>query len=388
MGEVTITKVSTKQDIKRFIRFAKRLYAHCPHYVPDMDSDIKSMMSLHSKRFETQAFLALDGQKVVGRVLAIISHPANKKWNEHVVRFGLFEAEDRIEVSRKLLNAVEEWGKARGMDTLQGPLGLTDFDKEGMLIEDFDMDGTMSTIYNPPYYPQHMEQLGMKKAADWLQCLVDVPQEVPERFKKTARIASNLYHLHIKIISHKEAYRDGWISRIFTLFNKAYAPLFGFAAFSQHDAEIIARKYLPLLDTKLMPVVLDDKGNLIGAAVTMGSLTHAMRQANGRLWPMGWLYLLKTLCLRHEKKAEMLLIGVDPTFQGLGVTALIFEYLIGEYIRQGYKTAETGPQLETNTKELTQWKYLNSRLVKRRRCYEKKFENTEQQSKDIQNNEE
>ena len=383
MGEVTITKVTTKQDVKRFIQFAKRLYAHCPHYVPDLDSDIKNMVSLHSKRFETQAFLTLDGQEVVGRVLAIISYPANRKWNQHVVRFGMFETIDRIEVSRKLLNAVEQWGKTHGMDTLQGPLGLTDFDKEGMLVEDFDMDGTMSTIYNPPYYPQHMEQLGMKKAADWVQCVVDVPQEVPERYKRTARIASKLYHLHIKIITHKEAYRDGWISRIFTLFNKAYAPLFGFASFSEHDAEKLANKYLPLLDTRLMPVVLDDEGNLIGAAVTMGSLTHAMRKANGRLWPLGWLHLLKSLRLRHENKVEMLLIGVDPDFQGLGATALIFEYLIGEYIRQGYKTAETGPQLETNSKELSQWSYLNAKLVKRRRCYEKKLENTEQQTKDI-----
>lgn len=361
-----------------FVRLTERLYAGCPYYVPDMDTDIRDTFDPRKNAgldfSEIQPFIAYDENgNVVGRIAGIVNHRANEKWHTKNVRFGFIEFIDDKDVSAALLEAVEHWGRERGMDCIQGPMGIFDFDKEGMLVEDFDRMGSMVTIYNPPYYPEHLEALGYEKEVDWLQVSIEVPKDVPAKYARVAALSKEMFGLHTRKLTKFDISRCGYGKKVFGLLNEAYSSLFGYTEMSDRQIETYLKRYLPLLDLRMLSVVEDEKGELVGVAITMPSLSHALRKSKGRLWPLGWFYLLRALKWRREEKAEMFLVAVRPDYQGLGVNALFFNDLIPVYNRLGFRYAETGPQLEDNMKELNQWKPLHPTFTKRRRCYKKKL---------------
>ncbi len=379
MPTITVEKATTKKQMNDFVRLPHRLYADSEQYVPDLDMDIRDNFNPKKNAgleySDMQPFVAYNEQgQCVGRVVGIINRHANEKWNVKCVRFGLIEFVDDMEVSTALLQAVEEWGREHGMNMMQGPMGILDFDKEGMLVEDFDMMGSMITIYNPPYYPQHMEKLGFEKEVDWLQVRVDVPQETPAKYKRVADYVKGNYGLRVIKLTKDDMYKRGFGRKIFELLNLAYSPLFGYTDLTDRQINDLVDRYIPLVDLRMVPVVVDKDENIIGVAVTMGCLSEALRKSGGKLLPFGWYHLLKALKFKHEPLVEMLLIAVHPDYQGFGVNALFFTDLIPVYNELGYKEAETGPQLEDNTRELSQWKPLNPRLVKRRRCYKKNIQ--------------
>ena len=256
------------------------------------------------------------------------------------------------------------------MTCIQGPMGIFDFDKEGMLVEDFDQMGSMVTIYNYPYYPKHMEALGYEKEVDWLQIRIEVPREVPAKYARVAGLSKEMFGLHVRKLNTDEALK-GYGRKVFKLLNEAYAPLFGYTELSDRQIDTYLKRYVPLLDWQMIPVVENEQGELIGVAITMVSLSHALRKAKGRLFPWGWFHLIRALRWKRETKAELFLVAVRPDYQGLGVNALFFADLIPIYNKFGFVCAETGPQLEDNVKELSQWKPLNPTFTKRRRCYKK-----------------
>lgn len=375
MKRIRIKTVKTKHEINDFVNLTDRIYADCPQYVPDLKSDIKDIFNPNNvilEHSEIKAFVAYDEEgKATGRILGIINHNANKKWNTRNVRFGYIEFLDDIEISKALLEAVEKWGREKGMEYIQGPMGFFDFDKEGMLIEDFDQTGSMVTIYNPPYYPKHMETLGYKKEVDWVQVCLEVPKEIPAKYSRVAKLSQEMFGLHVKKLNNTDIYKRGYGRKIFNLINTAYSPLFGYTELSEKQIDLYIDKYLPLIDKKMVPVIENEDGELIGVTITMGSLSHAMQKAKGSLFPFGWYYILRSLKWKREEKAELLLIAIRPDYQGLGVNALFFNDLIPIYNKYKFKYAETGPQLEDNIKELSQWKALNPTYTKRRRCYKK-----------------
>lgn len=377
MEKIDVVKVSSKRQLDDFISLPATIYRDCQQYVPDLESDTRSLLApKRNPAFEfsaIQPFVAYCGGSAVGRIVGIINRKANERWQTCNVRFALIEFVDDRRVSAALLQAVAEWGRSLGMDRIEGPLGITDFDKEGMLIEDFDLTGTMSTIYNPPYYHLHLEALGFGKEVDWLQVRIEVPREVPARYARTAQYAREQIGLRVVKLTNGQILRGGYGKKVFDLLNTAYSPLFGFSQLSERQVDDFLRKYLSLIDKRLIPVVLNAEGEVVGVAVTMGCLSQAMRKARGRLWPLGWWHLLKALKWRREGSAEMLLIAVRPDYQGLGVNALFFDDLIPIYNQLGFRWAETGPQLEDNVRELSQWKPLKPQYVKRRRCYTKKI---------------
>lgn len=378
MSTVEVRKVSSRKDMNDFICVAETIYHACPQYVPDLESDIRVSFD-HRKNpglefSDIQPFVAYQNGKPVGRIVGIVNHKANKKWGVHNVRFSMIEFIDDMEVSSALLKTVEDWGRSFGMDTLQGPLGITDFDKEGMLVEDFDLLGSMVTIYNPSYYPRHMEALGMEKETDWLQVRIQIPTEVPAKYARVSSYVKEQMGLRVVKLSVHEIRHCGYDKQIFGLLNKAYEPIFGFSELSVGQISSLLDKYLHLIDLNLIPVIVDERQEVKGVAITMGSLSHAMRKAKGKLLPLGWYHLLKALKWKREDHAEMLLIAIHPDYQGLGVNTLFFDDLIPIYNKYGFQWAETGPQLEDNVRELTQWKPLNPKYVKRRRCYKRKIE--------------
>lgn len=373
MSKIDVVKVGCKREMDDFIRLPYRIYENCAQYVPDLEGEIRNLFNEKKNPAFTfsqiQPFVAYRDGVCVGRIVGIINNKANERWKTQNVRFSMIEFEDDLDVSKALIEAVSQWGKSLGMDTIHGPLGITDFDKEGMLVEDFHLMGSMNTVYNLEYYPRHMEALGFEKEVDWVQIRINIPQEIPARYARTAQYAREQIGLRVEKLNRNAKDLQIYVRKVFELFNEAYAPIFGFSEISKEQTDLFLDKYISLIDFNLIPIVLNDKDEIVGVAVTMGSLSKAMRKANGKLWPFGWWPLLKALKWRPEDNAEMLLVAVRPDYQGLGVNALFFDDLIPIYNKYGFRWAETGPQLEDNVRELTQWKPLQPEYVKRRRCF-------------------
>ena len=374
MNSIKVIKVQSKKEMKMFISFPHTLYQKYDNYVPDLDSDVEGFFNPKKNRnlayADVQPFLAMRDGEVVGRIAGVVSHKSNSTWNKRIVRFTYIEFIDDLDVSKALLDTVAEWGKSFGMNEIQGPMGIIDFDKEGMLIEDFDLPGCFMEFWNPPYYKSHMEQLGFKKGADWLQIRFEVPEQIPPRFQRVADYSKQEFGVHVVRKTKKEI-TQGYSHKIFKLLNESFAQLYGFAPFSEEQAEEVLARFLPFLDMDMVPIVEDNKGELVGIAVTCRDFSDGIKKTHGKLLPLGWLHLLKAIKLGKQDKAQLMIIGIRPDMQGMGVNATIFAHLIPIYHKLGIKWCETNPQLDTNVRELSQWKPLNPKTVKRRRCWQK-----------------
>lgn len=371
---VEIKKVTSRKELKQFIRFNYEFYKNNPYAVPDLYDDMLRTFSPGKNAAldfcEADYFLALREGRIVGRVAAIINRRANATWKKRQVRFGWIDFIDDIEVSSALIDTVRQWGRERGMDTIEGPLGFTDLDAEGMLIEGFDQLSTMATTYNYPYYPRHMEQLGLTKSVDWVEMKIYVPDEIPEKHRRIADIIQRKYGLRVRKLSGKRRLlHSGVVHDIFRLINEAYAPLFGYSEMTEKQIDQYVRMYLPVLDLRMVTVVENTAGELVAVGISMPSLSSALQRARGRLLPLGWFYLLRALRWRRPEVLDLLLVAVRPDYQNKGVNALLFTDLIPIYRQLGFKYAESNPELEVNDKVQSQWQYFQTEQHKRRRCY-------------------
>ncbi len=374
---LTIIPVTTKKEMKQFICFNYALYKDSPYAVPELYTDVRDTLDPNKNAAfefcEAQPFIALRDGKVVGRIVAIINHKANSVWNKKAVRFGWVDFIDDVEVVDALFATVEQWGRERGMTEVHGPLGFTDFDPEGMLVEGFDRIGTMATIYNYPYYPVHMERMGYVKDVDWMEYLLTAPEALPEKHARITRIVKEKYGLRVvKYTSHSKLARERGVA-IFELLNEAYADLYGYSALSPKQIQQYINSYLPLLDLRLVPIIVDKNDNLIGFGVLLPSLAKAFQKARGFMFPFGWWHLVKALKWNSTQTTEMLLVAVKPEYQGKGAVALIFDDIIPVHNNLGYKWSESNPELESNSKMQAQWDYFERENHKRRRAYMKKI---------------
>ena len=374
----TVKAVQTKRQMNDFLALPRVIYRGNSCYVPDLEADVRDWFDpKHNpglQHCEVAPFVAYsESGKPVGRIVGIINRKANQIWKGSCVRFGWIEFIDDADVSGALLKAVEDWGRSKGMDSIQGPLGISDFDKEGMLVEDFDKLGSAITIYNPPYYPEHMVQHGYSKEVDWVQIKVEVPEEVPARFARVQKLVSEMYGLKVKKLTYDEVFQGGYGRKIFRLLNEAYSQLFGYTPHTDEEADAFVQHYMRMLDLRMLPMVEDAEGNLIACSITMPNLSRALQKSGGRMLPFGWYHLLRALKWEHEPEVELLLIAVHPEWQALGINALLFADLIPVFNEIGFRYAETGPMLENNMKVLSQWKALNPTFYKRRRCFTKEI---------------
>lgn len=371
---VEIKKVSNKAELKKFIRFNYEFYKDNPYSVPDLYDDMLNTFSPQKNAAfefcEADYFLAMRDGKIVGRVAAIINHRANETWNKKVVRFGWIDFVDDLDVSRALIDTVKQWGRERGMNEIEGPLGFTDMDAEGMLIDGFDQLSTMATIYNYPYYPEHMNLLGLERSADWVEMKVYIPDAIPEKHKRISAIIAQKYKLHIrKITSRKEIKETGIAHDIFRLINKAYTPLFNYSQMTERQIDQYVNMYVPVLDLRMVSIVENEQNEIVAVGISMASLSEALQKAKGKLLLFGWFHLLKALKWKRPKMLDLLLVAVRPDYQGKGVNALLFTDLIPVYQELGFEYAETNPELEMNDKVQNQWQYFKTEQHKRRRCF-------------------
>lgn len=377
MSSIQIKRVETKKDLKRFIEFHYDLYKGNPYDVPNLYSDEVNTLSKNKNAAfdfcEAEYYLALKEGKIVGRVAAIINHKANEKWKKKDVRFGWIDFIDDIEVSRALFKAVEEYGRKKGMDDIVGPLGFTDMDPEGMLTWGFDKLGTMATIYNYEYYPQHMEKLGgWEKDNDYVEYYLVVPEKSPEKYTKIAEMVEKRYNLHVRKLTKKDIFQGGYGKKLFDLINLTYSDLYGFSELTDRQIDQYVKMYFPLADLDLVTVIEDgNKDNqLAGLGITIPSLSRALQKCRrGRLFPFGWWHLLRAIKFHKTDGVDLLLMGFLPEYRSKGANALLFADLIPRYVNYGFKWGETQVEMESNEGVQSQWGPLDPINHKKRRCY-------------------
>ena len=374
---VQIKVVESKAELKTFVRFANKLYKDNKYYVPAIVFD--ELATFDKKKngafdfCEAELYLAYKDDKVVGRVAAIINNKANECWKVNQVRFGWIDFIDDIEVSTALLDAVAAFGKARGMDQIVGPLGFTDFDPEGMLVEGFDRISTMALIYNHPYYPEHLKKLGFGKETGWLEYRISIPEKLDERYYNLAETVKERYNLKVLKLSRREIIKKGYGQKFFDLINQTYCNLYGFSPLSPKQIDSYVDTYLSLIDTRMITFVENDKGELIGAAAAIPQLAYALQKCRGELFPLGWWYLLKAMFLKRPETLELLLIGVRPDYQNCGVNSLIILDLAERFREMGFKYAETNAMLENNDKIHAMWKPFEKEQHKARWVFGKEI---------------
>ena len=374
---VEIKKIEpTKSNLKKFTQFQIDLYEGNPYYVPPLISDdLGTLSPAKNPAFdfcEAVYYMAYKDGKPVGRIAGIINKQVNEKHGRATARFGFIDFIDDEEVSKALIEAVEKWAREKGMNKMIGPMGFTDMDHEGMLVDGFEELGTMATIYNYDYYPRHIEKLGYAKEADWVEFLMEVPDKIPEKYDRIADIVKKKYGLRVKKYKSPKKAKEEIGRPLFHLINEAYDGLYEYSHLTERQIDYYIGIYLSLINFDLLAAIVDKDDKLVGIGISMPSLSRALQKSKGKLFPFGWYHLLRALKCKTDR-VDLLLVAVKPEYVNKGVNALLFQDLIPYYIKYGFKYAESNLELETNNKVQGQWDYFTNRQHRRRRAYQKQL---------------
>ena len=371
-NRIQVVPVRGRKMLRQFIDFPIKLYKGCDKWVPSFEDD--EYKSLGDKNpslsfCDRELYLALEDKRIVGRVAAIINHNADKKWNERTVRFGWIDFVEDFDVAKALIDKVIEWGHERGAEKIKGPLGFTDMDREGLLVEGFENESPFTVIYNYPYYGEYLERMGCTKDADWTQRYVELPDEIPPMFQY-ANLVEKRYG--IRIYTARTVAKMAKRGReMFHVLNDAFAPLYEYTKLSEEQIDGYVKQYVPVMNKDLVAFVVNDKDELVGFTVTMPHISAAVRKAKGRIFPFGWMHLLPALNPRRNDTVEALLIGVLPEYQAKGAAMLMFKHLHATYTRRGIKRMLLNPQLEDNHKVQSLFGVYDPKPYQRRRSYVK-----------------
>lgn len=374
MSNIIIKEVNTKRDLNKFIKFADDLYKGNEFYVPQMHSDIK--LTFDRKKngayeyCDSLIILAYKEDKVVGRLVGIINYKYNEKVNEKHLRFTHFDVIDDFEVTKEMFEYIGRWGKEKGMDTFAGPLGFVDFDRHGLLIEGFDKLGLSFTSYNYPYYMDHLEKLGFEKDVDDVEYLVKIPEKIDPRIERIKDAVLRKFEL--KLLKFKKA-KDimPYIYDAFEIYNNAFYALHGTVMLTDKQIDQFIKQYIPLVDLKYVPIIVDKNDKVVGFAVLVPSLSKASIKAKGKMFPFGWYHLLNAL--KNNDVLDMYLIAIKPELQGYGLNSILMHDVTKCAMEDGIKYAETGPELENNLKVRSQWENYDAEIIRKRRCYLRKI---------------
>ena len=374
MNKIEVRQVSTRKALKKFVNFPFQLYKGNAFWVPPLKFDeINTLRKDKNPAFEfceAEYWIAYRDGVTVGRIAGIINPHEIQRSNSRLVRFGWIDFIDDPEVSHALIESVKEWGKSKGMTGIHGPLGFNDMDAEGMLIEGFDEISSLSAIYNYPYYTNHMEKLGFRKATDFIQFEIKIPDKSPEKVERLTRIVLEKYNLRMLKPRKAKEIRP-YANKMFTMYNDAFRDLYGFTALSQQQMDYYTKMYFGFIRPEFVSLVLDAKDDVVGFGITMPSLALALQKAKGSLLPFGFIHILRAI--RKNDIIHMYLVGVRPDYQGKGILALVYHELTKAYISAGIKLARTHPQLEENLRAVAIWKNYDSRVYIRRRVCIKDF---------------
>ncbi len=364
----------TRSQLRTFTKFGIDFYDGNPYFVPPLiHDDVNTLSPKVNPAFdfcEAQCFMAYRDGKPVGRIAAIINNVVNERTGNKDLRFGFLDFIDDNEVVDALFDAAAKWGRSKGMTSMVGPMGFTDMDHEGMLVEGFEEVGTMATIYNYPYYPMQMARMGFEPEAEWVEMSIKIPDSIPDRYARVAEIVKKRNNLRVIKFTSRKQIKEQYGHAIFDLVNRAYDQLYGYSPLTERQINYYIEMYLGIINLDLVTLVVDENDKLVAVGISIQSFSKALQQSRGKLFPSGWWHLLGALRGKTET-VDLLLIAVDPEYQNKGVNALLFTDLIPNYIKAGFKYAETNPELHSNQKVQSQWEYFETRQHKRRRSFRK-----------------
>lgn len=375
--DITIKAIPLeKSAIKKYVQYGVDMYKGNPYYVPPLIiDDVNTLMPTKNPAFdfcEAQPFMAYRDGKPVGRITAIINKKANERTGTQTLRFGFVDFIDDDDVVDALFEAAAAWGRERGMTRMVGPMGFSDMDHEGMLTFGFDEIGTMATIYNYAYYPEQMERMQFGKEVDYVEYRIKIPEKIPEKYQRVADIVAKRYDLKVKKYTSRKALKNDYGTQIFDLINRAYDGLYGYVPLTTRQIEYYIDMYLGILRLDGISLIVDKDDQLVGVGISMPSMSRALQQSEGKLFPTGWYYLLKGLLGKNDV-VDLLLVAIAPEYQNKGVNALLFTQLIPAFNENGYKSAESNVELEGNENVQKQWEYFERRLHRRRRIWQKEI---------------
>lgn len=367
---------SSRKELKKYVQFGIDHYKGNPYFVPPLIFDeIDTLSPQKNPAFDfcqAKSFMAYRDGKPVGRITGIINTVVNERIGEKTMRFGFADWIDDTEVVDALFAAVEKWGKEKGMTSIVGPMGFTDMDHEGMLVEGFEELGTMATIYNHAFYPTHMQRMGFEKDVEWVEYQITVPDAVPDKYMRIAEIVRKKHELRVIKFTNRKKLKEQYGQALFNLINEAYDQLYGYSPLTQRQIDHYIGMYLGILRLDCVCVVVDKNDQLVGVGITMPSLSRALQRSRGRLFPTGWWHILKSINGSNDI-VDLMLIAVKPELMSKGVNSLLFADLLPTYIKNGYKFAETNPELEDNAAVQLQWQYFDRRQHRRRQAFKKQI---------------
>ena len=366
----------TSKQLNEYVRFGIDLYEGNDYFVPPLVTDeVESLSPKKNPAFDmcdAQSFMAYRDGKPAGRITAIVNRAVNERTGRKEARFGFVDFIDDNEVVDMLFEAAEQWARDRGMTEIIGPMGFSDMDHEGMLIDGFDEMGTMATIYNYPYYPTQVERLGYAKDVDWVEYQITIPDAIPEKMERIANIVREKYGMRVIHYTDRKKLADDYGKKLFELINESYDSLYGYSPLSERQIQYYIDHWLGVLRLDCVSLIVDPEGALVGVGISIPSLSKALRASGGKLLPFGWYHILKAL-KGHNDVVDLMLVAVKPEYQSKGVNALLFADLIPIYRKNGYRYAESNLELEDNASVQQQWKFFERRLHRRRRAYRKQL---------------
>ncbi len=372
---INLSEVSSKKELRKFVNFQFDLYEDNRYWVPPLKKEELFLLDREKNPAfefcETKYWLAYKENKIVGRIAGIINHKFNEKFNKKIMRFGWIDFVNNKEVSGSLLNAVENWANEKGMNEIHGPLGFTDMDGEGTLIEGFDELSVLGSIYNYDYYPTLIEEEGYSKDIDWVEYEVTMTSDpVPQKISRIAEIALKRNKLHL-LQAKKAKELLPYAKEMFYLINKSYQDLYGFVELSDKQIDMYVKQYFGYIKPEYLPIVLNEDNEMVAFGITMPSMSKAFQKAEGKLFPFGFIHILKAM--KNNPKLDLYLTAVRPDMQDKGVNAILMNEINKMIIRNGITKVETNRELEDNSKVQAQWRFFENRLHKRRRCYKKEL---------------
>jgi hypothetical protein len=348
---IKLKEITSKRDLKKFVNFQFELYENNKYWVPPLKKEELFLLNRDKNPAfdfcETKYWLAYKDEKIVGRIAGIINYNFNEKFNKKIMRFGWIDFIDDAEVCSSLLSAVENWAKEKGMSEVHGPLGFTDMDGEGTLIEGFEEMSLLGAIYNYPYYPKLIEQNGCIKDIDWVEFQVTMTSDpVPEKISRISEIALKRNNLHLLRVKKSKELLP-YAREMFYLINNAYKDLYGFVELSDKQIDMYVKQYFGFVKPEYLPIVLNDKNEMVAFGITMPSLSKAFRKANGSLFPFGFIHILKAM--KNNPGLDLYLTAVRPDMQDKGVNAVLMNEINKLIIDKKITTVETNRELEDNT---------------------------------------
>lgn len=372
---ITVKEVTNKKDLKKWVEFPNTLYRDNEYFVPFLASDeIDTFTSTKNPAYdfcETKLFLAYKDNQIVGRIAGLINRAYNKKWNKNAIRFTRFDFIDDFEVSQKLFQSVIDWGKTQGLSEIMGPIGFTDMDHSGVLVEGFEEKNLSITFYNHPYYLTHMERLGLSKDIDWIEYQISVPKQVDPRIEKISnRLIERGGYEVITYKKRKDLYNDAF--EAFHIIDIAFSKLYGTVPLTDEVIKNAIDGYIPVVNLDYICSIKNSEGRIVAFGVLVPSIAKALKKSNGKLLPLGIFRMLKALKGKNGT-LEMFFVAVDPNYQTQGLPAILISALAKNIIKNGVKFCETGPMLENNTAVHSMWRSFDKRQHRRRRCYIKEI---------------